>query len=575
MSRTILSIIYFFLTVKLLAQPISDVSHLTQGTICNPLNLNYRFCLDDPSRREAADPTLIVFKEEYYLFASKTGGYWHSTDLIHWDLITTTNLPFEDYAPTAVVVGHTVYFMASRKSPVTIYKTSDPKTGKWEIANSSFPIGMVDPDLFLDDDGCLYFYYGGSNTKPIYAVELDTVSLNPKGMPVECLNSNKENYGWERRGDYNNLTDNSYIEGSWMTKYKGKYYLQYATPGTEFKSYSDGVYVSDKPLGPFKLAADNPCSSKPEGFIAGAGHSSTFQDKYGNYWRISTMSISVKNGAERRLGLFPIFFDKDGLLFTHTYLGDFPFIIPRKKIESADELFPAWMLLSFQKPVEVSSELADHPKKNAVDEEIRTYWSAQTGNKGEWISIDLQKECTINAIQVNFAESQTNLHGRDNKIYYQYALEYSNDNKIWKFLADKRQNQTDAPHDYIELTVPVKARYIRLINHYVPTGTFALSDFRIFGKGTGNKPPEVKNFSVIRLQSDRREVKIKWNMNREAVGYNIRYGIEANKLYHTYQVLGNDSLTIRSLNNDWNYFFTVDVFNENGITKGVEVVKIK
>ena len=49
-----------------------------QTTICNPVNLNYRFCLDKPSRREAADPTMINFKNEYYLFASKSGGYWHS-----------------------------------------------------------------------------------------------------------------------------------------------------------------------------------------------------------------------------------------------------------------------------------------------------------------------------------------------------------------------------------------------------------------------------------------------------------------------------------------------------------------
>jgi hypothetical protein len=41
-----------------------------QTTICNPLNLGYRFCLDTPSRREAADPVIVVYKGEYYLFAS-------------------------------------------------------------------------------------------------------------------------------------------------------------------------------------------------------------------------------------------------------------------------------------------------------------------------------------------------------------------------------------------------------------------------------------------------------------------------------------------------------------------------
>jgi len=574
MNKVNLSILCLLLVGNMFAQSAPDMACLKQNTICNPLNLSYRFCLNDPSRREAADPTMIVYKGEYYLFASKSGGYWHSVDLINWDLITTADLPLEDYAPTAVVIGDRVYFMASGKSPLTIYKTSDPKTGKWEIANSSFPIGMVDPDLFLDDDGRLYFYYGGSNTKPIYAVELDTVSLNPIGTPVDCFNSNMETYGWEQRGDYNNRTESTYIEGAWMTKYDGKYYLQYATPGTEFKSYCDGVYVSDKPLGPFKPAPDNPCSSKPEGFIAGAGHSSTFQDKYGNYWHISTMSISQKSGAERRLGLFPMFFDKDGILYTDTYFGDFPFTVPRKKVESPDELFPQWMLLSYHKPVEVSSELAGHPKSDATDEEIRTYWSAQTGNKGEWLTIDLLKQCTIKAVQVNFAENEMHLYGRDSKIYYQYLLEYSNDNKSWKTIVDKSQNKADAPHDFITLAVPAEARYVRLTNYYFPDGTFALAGLRIFGNGHNKRPSLVKKFTVIRTQTDRREVKLKWDKNPDAVGYNIRYGIQADKLYHNYQVLGSDSLTIRSLNKLRNYYFTIDSFNEKGVTKGIKTVEV-
>ena len=576
MYKVILSIAFFALTTITFSQSVTaGMKYSKRTTLCNPLNLSYRFCLDDPSRREAADPAMVLFKEEYYLFASKSGGYWHSTDLINWDFITTSDLPLEDYAPAAVVINDTLYFMASGKSPVTIYKTSNPKNGKWEIANSAFPIGMTDPDLFLDDDGRLYFYYGCSNKEPIYGVELDKRSLNPKGKPVECFNSKKEDYGWEQTGDYNNKPENPWIEGAWMTKYKGKYYLQYAAPGTEYKSYCDGVYLSDNPLGPFKLATHNPCSSKPEGFIAGAGHSSTFQDRYGNYWHISTMTISQKHMFERRLGLFPMFFDKDGILYTYTGFGDFPFNIPGKKIFSPDELFPQWMLLSYNKPIEVSSELPGHPKNYAADEEIRTYWSAQSGNKGEWISIDLQKVSTINAVQINFAENQTQLHDRNPKIYYQYLLEYSDDNKTWKLLADKTQNKTDIPHDYIELAVPLKARYIKLTNYYVPDGTLALAGLRIFGNGQRNKPGEVKNFNVARTPTDRREVKLNWIKNPDAVGYNVRYGTQVDKLYHNYQVLGADSLTIRSLNRFQKYYFTMDEFNENDVNKGTKIVEVK
>jgi hypothetical protein len=280
------------------------------------------------------------------------------------------------------------------------------------------------------------------------------------------------------------------------------------------------------------------------------------------------MTISQKHMFERRLGLFPMFFDKDGVLYTYTGYGDFPFMIPQKKISSPDELFPQWMLLSSNKPVEVSSEQKGHPKNYADDEEIRTYWSAKTGNKGEWISIDLQKECTINAVQLNYAENQTQLHGRNPNIYYQYLLEYSDDNKTWKLLEDKTSNRIDVPHDYIQLTVPVKARYVRLTNYYVPDGTFALAGLRIFGNGQDqNTAKTVTNFSVTRSQNDRREVKLQWDKNPDMLGYTIRYGTQADKLYHNYQVLDTDSLTIRSLNRFQKYYFTIDGFNENRILK--------
>ena len=566
------AIFFFMITAPVFGQPDNVLSKTKQTTICNPLNLNYRFCLDKPSRREAADPTMVVYKDEYYLFASKSGGYWHSTDLIHWDLITTKDLPLEDYAPTAVVMNDTLYFLASSDKP-KIYKTGDPKSGKWQVVNPAFPIGMIDPDLFVDDDGRLYFYYGCSNVNPIYGVELDPKTFNPIGKPKALFNSHKDKYGWERSGDYNDKPDNPWIEGSWMTKHNGRYYLQYATPGTQFKSYCDGLYVSDKPLGNYTLAPNNPCSSKPEGFIAGAGHSSTFQDIYGNYWHISTMTISVKHMFERRLGLFPMFFDKDGELYTYTGFGDFPFKIPGKKIYKPDELSTHWMLLSYNKPVEASSELPGHPKEYAADENIRNYWSAETGNKGEWISIDLQKQCTINAVQINFAENGTQIFGRSPEIYYQYLLEYSADYKTWHKLIDKTKNKTDVPHDYIELRDPVKARFVKLINYRIPGGTFAIAGLRVFGNASGSLPAKISEFKVDRLKNDRCIVNIKWKKSPNTVGFNIRYGTQKDKLYHNYEVLGADSITIRSLNALSKYYFTIDTFNENGITEGGKVIE--
>lgn len=125
-----------------------------------------------------------------------------------------------------------------------------------------------------------------------------------------------------------NAVGKPYIEGAFMTKHNGTYYLQYACPGTQYNTYADGVYTSKSPLGPFTLQASNPFSAKPGGFMTGAGHGSTIADKYGNYWHASTMRISVNHDFERRVGLFPAGFDADGVLYCNQNFADYPHEIP-------------------------------------------------------------------------------------------------------------------------------------------------------------------------------------------------------------------------------------------------------
>ena len=69
---SILSLAIFCLTSSLHASD-GDRPKLI---VANPMNLNYRFMIDGNSRREAADPVIEYFKGRYYLFASKSGGYW-------------------------------------------------------------------------------------------------------------------------------------------------------------------------------------------------------------------------------------------------------------------------------------------------------------------------------------------------------------------------------------------------------------------------------------------------------------------------------------------------------------------
>lgn len=543
-------------------------------TVCNPVDLSYRFEIDSPSRRAAADPTVVLFKDKYYLFASKSGGYWYSDDLATWNFIETNEIPTEDWAPTAVAIGDTIYFLASSQNSAVYYSTN-PLTGKWEIARDSLQFAVHDPVFLLDDDDRLYLYWGCSNNAPLYGVELDKNDFSVMGEIQDVIYSNREIYGWEVRGDYNEKTEEkTYMEGAWINKYNGKYYMQYSTPGTQFKSYNDGVYVSDNPLGPFKLGEHNPFAYKPEGFANGAGHGSTFIDKYGNFWHFGTVSISQKHNFERRISMYPTFFDEDGILFSTTGYGDYPMIIPEKKITERTDLFAGLMLLSYFKKVQVSSTLDSFYAENMVDENIRTYWAAETGDNSEYAIIDLGNKYDVHAIQINFAEHDANIYGRQKNLFHQYTIESSVDSINWTTFIDKAENDNDNSHDYTQLKENIEARYLKISNIEVPGGKFAISGFRVFGKGEGEKPKNVEDLIAVRDSSDRRKVHLNWTNSENATGYNISYGIAKNKLYHNYLVYNDTSLTINSLNTQLQYYFTIEAFNENGITLNDRLVKV-
>lgn len=554
---------------------ISCSGEITQETktYCNPLDLNYRFQFTDiTSYREAADPAMIRYNDKYILFVSHSGGYWYSDDLLGWNYLPVKSLPIEDYAPDAIVINDTVYFSASATVRKPFYYTTDPFRDNWTAMRDTLPFAVWDPHFFLDDDGQKYLYWGCSDSLPIYGVRLNS-NMQAVTEPEILIEHNPDKYGWEAPGEQNELKRNGWNEGAWMTKYNNRYYLQYAAPGTEYKTYADGVYISDSPLGPFEYETYSPFSYKPGGFAGGAGHSSTFQDNYGNYWHISTMSISIRHMFERRLGLFPAAFDKDGVLRTFTAFGDYPTIMPDRKIDFEKEsLSKGWMLLSYKKNAEASSAMENYPVNNAFDEDIRTWWSARTGNNGEWLSVELDDNSTVNAIQVNFADNESNLKPDSKNIFYCYRILASNDGKSWDVIVDKSNNTTDACHDYTELEMPVKAKYIKIENVKVPDGKFSIYDLRIFGSRKGKVPSTVDDFTVIREDADTRRAGLEWPKDENATGFIINYGIDKSKLYSSVMVYDTSSLMLTGLNKDVAYYFSIDAFNESGIATGTKVI---
>jgi len=545
-------------------------------TFANPINIDYRFGLEQPSRREAADPVILLFGDDYYLFASKSGGYWHSSDMIDWKFVKPEGLPLEAYAPAVMAYGGALYYTACN---VGLYRTSDPKGGKWEYIGKPFDVG--DPDLFADDDGRVYLYYGLSYNGAIYGMELDPKNgFQRIGEPFLCFRANYAKHGWERRGDDNLgamsgsvFQEGPWIEGSWMTKHAGTYYLQYAAPGTEYSTYADGVYTAPGPRGPFTYAPYSPFSFKPTGFITGAGHSATFADKQGHYWHVATMRISVKHDFERRLGIFPVEFDADGQMHANTLFGDYPQLAPSERTSDGVDIGAGWMLLSYGKRAEASSSLDGFAPNRAFDEDVRTYWSARTPNPGEWLSVNLGKRCRIDAVQVNFAEHESTALGRETELYHQYRLEWSADGRNWETMADRSANRTDVPHDYIQLADPVTAQHVRITNVHMPGGgPFSIRDLRIFGSGLGKPPAKAPEFETHRDGGDPRNAVVRWEMLPDADGYVVRYGIAKDKLYQVREVRGRRQIDLHDLNADSTYYFAVDAFNDSGVTPGTAAI---
>lgn len=571
-------------------------THAQQKTYCNPINIDYGYTpipnfSEWGRHRATADPVIVTYKGDYYLFSTNQWGYWYSSDMLNWEFVSRKflrhwNKAYDELcAPAVGIIGDTmIVFGSTYTRNFSIWMSTNPKENEWKPLVDSFDIGGWDPSFFTDDDGRLYMYNGSSNKFPMYGIELNRKTLQPIGTRKEMYLLEPWRFGWQRFGEHmDNTFLDPFIEGSHMTKHNGKYYLQYGAPGTEFSGYADGLLVGNGPLDFFEAQSD-PLSIKLGGFVRGAGHGATFQDVHGQYWHVSTTVVSVKNTFERRLGIWPTGFDKDGNMFCNTTFGDYPHYIPSDKIDGSvygkdgkSPYFTGWMLLNYNKPVQVSSTLGNYVANNAVDELIKTYWSAASGNKGEWIQTDLGTVSTVHAVQINYADQdvEQNRLGKWNDQYHQYKMYYSVDGKKWTVLVDKSTNKTDIPHEYVELEKPVQARYIKVENIHMPTGKFAVSGLRVFGNGNGAKPEAVKGFIVLRTEKDKRSAFIKWKPVDNAFAYNIYYGTHPDKLYTSIMVHANNEYWMKAMDALKTYYYSIEAVNENGVSERSPVMKVE
>ena len=131
------------------------------------------------------------------------------------------------------------------------------------------------------------------------------------------------------------------------------------------------------------------------------------------------------------------------------------------------------MLLSYRKAVTASSTAEGSDPANAVDEDCRRWWSAGSDQPGEWLCVDLGRDCDVRAVQVNMADEAlavdfpADSYGDDRKTRHietrpqisHYTVETSLDGKAWTLREDVARECSNGYYEYAD---GIRARYIRV-----------------------------------------------------------------------------------------------------------------
>ncbi|MBP3251930.1 MAG: family 43 glycosylhydrolase [Prevotella sp.] len=164
----------------------------------------------------------------------------------------------------------------------------------------------IDVDVFTDDDGQSYLYWGngymaGAKLNPdMTSIDTATITvLTPQG---------------------GTLQDYAYREGTYVFKRRGIYYFLWSVDDTGSPNYHVAYGTSTSPLGPIRVAQEPVIlQQRPDERIYGPAHNSVLQvpgkDKwYIVYHRINPAYLDKDDGPgfHREVCIDPMEFEKDG-----------------------------------------------------------------------------------------------------------------------------------------------------------------------------------------------------------------------------------------------------------------------
>ncbi len=432
--------------------------------------------------RELADPTVIWHEGRWYLFPSCDMA-WVSKDFVTWEHHPLTPGDI-GYAPT--VVRHRGGFLMTACG-AGLWRAPHP-LGPWtEFGGFVSPDGMLvegwmDPMLFADDDGRLYAYWG-LGAPGILGAELDPDQPTRLLTAPRVLFSFDPSHIWERGGDHNEAALTNFNEGSWMVKVQGTYYLTYASPGTEWRTYALGAYRASHPLGPFTYDTCSPFCTKTNGLVQGPGHGCLVEGPSGTLWAFYTCRVCYEHVFERRIGMDPVQVHADGRL--QVTVTETPQWAPGIRAEPGLGNDAGWLPLTYRRRSWSSTEAPGRPPFYALDQSMVTWWEPAPEDRAPWIEVDLGRApFVLHSIRLVWKDVGLDYdRGRlPGPFAWRLLAKDKTEAATWQTACDASSNAIDLLVDYRELPAPVRARRVRLEITGWPQGIRpGLVDFAVFG----------------------------------------------------------------------------------------------
>jgi len=481
---------------------------------CNPLPIEATSKDGSPQGVSLGDVTIVPEGGQYYMFCTGGGG-WVSKDLVNWEYRGVEMR--QGRAPVAphVVKYNGVFYMSGNSSP--LYRAPGilgpyEIAGEWTdekgqplagVSNGRPWKGSFDVDIFVDDDNKPYLYYPGRSTDGIYVAPLNPNDLSKFAAAPKHLFGFNKSHAWERYGDMNEYSENSWIEGPWVIKRNGVYYMQYSASGTQWLTYATGVYTSKSPLGPFTYAPVNPILRKTSGVVTGTAHGSVVHGPDGNWWQFYTIVMANPPGG-RRLGMDPVSFDRNGNMIARG-----PTETPQWGPGAVSDLFrngdSGSIPVSINKVrvmntrSKISSERPGREAAYAADNSNGTWWEPAEGDAQPSLTLDLgpatewdpPQQFTIDSSRVIFTAGRGGFGGRGaapapptGSVAHQYKIEVSSDGTNFTTVLDKTANRVTKYVEFDELP-PTVCRYVRLTMTGWPrlaNTPLGIIEFTVFGK---------------------------------------------------------------------------------------------